>query len=193
MTINRIDQPAEFSGPSLDAFSAATRLGESVYISVDGRSLKVLGTGTTPDGRSVAWVSPDTDTASAFAQALKQTYGQGIANTVTRELGLAPSPGKPLSSRLIERAIDMARTSQTVMDGIDFTTILGCSARSNGTIFIDVCRQAGISPESLDAEARRHIDTAMRQKFEQALQSGASPVEPGTARAWLRELLARQR
>lgn len=168
-------------------------MGESVYISVDGRSLKVLGTGTTPDGRSIAWVSPDTDTASAFAQALRQAYGQGIATTVARELGLEPSPGKPLSSRLIERAIDMARTSQTVMDGVDFTTILGCSARSNGTIFINACHQAGILPESLDAEARRRIDAAMRQKFDQALQSGASPIEPATARAWLSDLLARHR
>jgi hypothetical protein len=190
MTINRIAQPPDVSGLSLDAFSEAARTGDSVQVSVDGRSLQVLGTGTTPGGRSVAWVAPDADTASLFTQALGQTYGHGVAALVARELSLTPGPGKPLSAHTIERAVDLAQTKRSVMDGIDFVTQLGFSAHSKGADFLAVCRQAGVPSDSLDTAARQRIDAAMQQKFDQAHQSETQPVDPATARGWLRELLA---
>ena len=190
MTINRIAQPPDLNGLSLDAFSEAARAGDSVSISADGHTLKVLGTGTAPNGRSVAWVASDADTTSLFTQALGQTYGHGIATSVARELSLDPGPGKPLSARTIERAVDLAQTKRSVMDGVDFITQLGLSARSKGSDFLDVCRQTGVSPDGLDATARQRIDSAMQQKFDLAHQTGTGPVDSATARGWLRELLA---
>lgn len=176
-------------GLSLDAFSQASRAGQAVYISASGQSLQVLGAGAMPDGRSVAWVAPDADTVSMFTQALEQTYGHGIASAVSRELGLYPSPGKPLASRAIERALDMAQTSAQALDGVNFITRLDCSATAGGPVFASVCKELGIAPGSVTAQESRRIDQAMQQKFDQAAQSGQTPVAPETARVWLRELL----
>ena len=176
-------------GLSLDAFSRASRAGEAICVSASGQSLQVLGTGAMPDGRSVAWVAPDADTVSMFTQALAQTYGHGIASAVSRELGLAPSPGKPLASRVIQRALDMAQTSAQALEGVNFITRLDCSASVGGPVFVSVCKELGIAPGSVTAGQRQGIDQAMQQKFDQAAQSGQTPVAPEAARAWLRGLL----
>jgi len=177
--------------PGLDRFEAATHGSESIYISVSGQSMQVLGTGTTPGGRSVAWVAPDVDTTRLFTEALEHSYGAGIAKTVARELGLEPSPGKPLSSRTVTQALDMAQTSSQALSGVDFVTRLDCSAGAQGAGFKAACQALGLDPSSLDPQRCRDIDQAMQLKFEQAAAQGHSPVAPETARAWLRELLQR--
>lgn len=189
MSINPVSIPPSPHGISLEAFSQATRAGDAVYISVSGQSLQVLGTGSTASGRSVAWVAPDMDTVSMFTEALARTYGSGIASAVSRELGLTPSPGKPLSSRTIERAIDMAQTSQQALEGVDFATRLGCSASMGAPVFREVCAELGIPPERIGPDKRQQIDQTMQQRFSEAASSGLSPVPLDTARSWLRELI----
>lgn len=175
--------------PDLGRFEAAARGSESIYISVSGQSMQVLGTGTTPGGRSVAWVAPDVDTTRLFTEALEHSYGTGIATTVARELGLEPSPGKPLSSRTVAQALDMAQTSTQALSGVDFVTRLDCSAGMQGAGFTAACHDLGLDPAGLDPQRRQDIDQAMLLRFEQAAAQGRSPVAPGTAQAWLRELL----
>lgn len=175
--------------PQLDAFTQAAQGGGDVFISVAGEHLQVLGTGATPGGRSVAWVAPDVDTVSMFSQALANTYGNGIASAVSRELGLAASPGKPLSSRTIEQAVDMAQTSRQALEGVDFATRLACSASTGSSVFMAACTQAGIDPASLDAQQRHTLDASMQHRFDQAAATGQSPVSLDTARAWLTQLL----
>lgn len=189
MTISPLVSGMPLSGPTLDAFAEATKTGNAVYVSVSGQSLQVLGTGVMPSGRSVAWVAPDVDTVSMFTEALSYTYGQGIAITVARELGLTPSPGTPLSSRTVTLALDMARTSSQALSGVDFGTRLDCSAVVGGPGFTAACQALGIAPASLDSAQRQRIDEAMERKFEQAAAQGQSPVAPDIAQAWLRELL----
>lgn len=188
MTIDSVSRPVP-GYPQLDAFTQAAQGGGDVFISVAGDQLRVLGTGATPGGRSVAWVAPDVDTSSMFAQALANTYGNGIASAVSRELGLAANPGKPLSSRTIEQAVDMAQASRQALEGVDFATRLACSASAGSSIFMAACNQAGIDPASLDAQQRRTLDADMQQRFDQAAASGQSPVSLDTARTWLSQLL----
>lgn len=189
MTIDSVSRPTPGS-PQLDAFTQAAQGGGDVYISVAGEQLQVLGTGTTPGGRSVAWVAPDVDTVSMFSEALARTYGNGIASAVSRELGLTASPGKPLSARTIELAVDMAQTSRQALDGVDFATRLACSASTGSTVFLSACAQAGIDPAGVDAQKRQAIDVAMQQRFDHAAGTGQSPVSLGTARTWLSAVLA---
>ena len=177
------------AAPSLDHFEAATQGAESVYLSVSGESMQVLGTGSTPGGRNVAWVAPDIDTTRQFTDALAHSYGPGIAQTIARELGLEPSPGKPLSSRTVTQALDMARTASQALSGVDFATQLDCSATSQGIGFKTSCEALGLDPASLSPQQRQHIDAAMQARFAQAAAQGLSPVSPDTARGWLRELL----
>src|SRR5690606_37994703 len=86
---------------ALEAFARAAEQGDHVYVEVSGDRYQVLATGQTPGGRSVAWIAPDSDTTSSFMQALGHAYGGTLSRTIERELGLAPNPGKPLSSRTI--------------------------------------------------------------------------------------------
>ncbi|WP_144630598.1 hypothetical protein [Bordetella genomosp. 13] len=188
MTIDSVSRPVP-GFPQIDAFTQAAQGGGDVYISVAGAQLQVLGTGATPGGRSVAWVAPDTDTVSMFSQALANTYGNGIASAVSRELGLAASPGRPLAARTIELAVDMAQTSRQALDGVDFATRLACSASTGSSVFMSACSQAGINPASLDVQQRHTLDAAMQQRFDQAAASGHSPVSLDTARTWLAQLL----
>ncbi|MBV7485187.1 hypothetical protein [Bordetella sp. BOR01] len=176
---------------ALDAFSKAAQAGGDVYISIDGQALQVLGTGTTASGRSVAWVAPNIDITSMFSQALANTYGNGIANAVSRELGLTATPGKPLSARVITQALDMAQTSRQALEGVDFATRLASSASMNSPLFLDACARAGVPADSLTAAQRQHIDSAMQRRFDDAASSGQTPVAHDTVRGWLAELLTR--
>jgi hypothetical protein len=177
-------------GPSLEHFETAAHGAEAVCISVSGQSMQVLGVGATPGGRSVAWVAPDVDTTRLFTEALGQTYGTGIARAVARELGLEPSPGKPLASRTVAQALDMAQTSSQAMSGVDFATRLDCSAAARGAGFQAACRSLGIEPSAIGPQRAAQIDQAMQARFEQAARQGQSPVAPATAQAWLKDLLA---
>lgn len=187
MTISSVTPSSPFI--SLDTFAKAAEGGQDVYVDIAGEKLQVLGVGATPSGRSVAWVAPDADTASMFTQALAHSYGQGIASAVARELGLEPSPGKPLSARTVATAIDMAETSSHALSGVDFMTRLATSAAGNSPAFQQACSDAGIAPSSLDTARRSALDQSMQTRFEQAARSGQSPVSLATAAGWLRDLL----
>ncbi|WYX20016.1 hypothetical protein WJ973_00485 [Achromobacter xylosoxidans] len=133
MTISSVTPSSPFV--SLDAFAKAAQSGEDVYVDIAGETLRVLGVGSTPGGRSVAWVAPNVDTTGMFAQALARSYGQGIASAVSRELGLEPNPGKPLSARTVTLALDMAQTSRDALSGVDFMTRLALSATNDAPAF----------------------------------------------------------
>ena len=189
MSIDSVSQLRP-GAPRIEDFTHAAQDGGDVYLSVSGEQLRVLATGTTPSGRQVAWVDPSLDTAQIFSRALADTYGNGIASAVSHELGLQAGPGKPLSARTVERAVDMAETSRVAMTGVDFATQLACSAVSGSAAFNDACRQAGIDPAAITPAQRQAVDTAMRERFDAAAASGLSPVSGDTARGWLRELVS---
>ncbi|WZB66609.1 hypothetical protein WJ971_00480 [Achromobacter xylosoxidans] len=174
MTISSVTPSSPFV--SLDAFAKAAQSGEDVYVDIAGETLRVLGVGSTPGGRSVAWVAPNVDTTGMFAQALARSYGQGIASAVSRELGLEPNPGKPLSARTVTLALDMAQTSRDALSGVDFMTRLALSATNDAPAFQQACRDAGVAPSGLDAGRRGALDQAMQARFDQAAESGHSPV-----------------
>lgn len=192
MNIHSSAPSAPRESPGLDDFASAAALGEGVYASAAGRSLQILGTGMTPSGRTVAWVEPDLDTTQLFTDALAHSHGIGITQTVVRELGLASNPGKPLASRTITQALDLAQTVAQVLSGVDFVTLLNHSAKSLGTGFTTLCQDMGISSADLTPDKRARIDQAMHEKFEQAAAQGISPVSSSTAREWLRTFLETQ-
>lgn len=189
MTINSSAPTAPRQLPSLDDFASAATRGEAVYASSTGRSLQTLGTGATPSGRTVAWVEPDVDTTRLFTEALAQSHGIGISQTVALELGLVSNPGKPLASRTITQALDMAQTLAQVFSGVDYVTQLNHSAVARGTGFTALCQDMGISAADFTPDQQKRIDQAMREKFEQAAAQGNSPVSSNTAREWLRALI----
>lgn len=174
---------------SVEQFAEAAKGNESVYLSISGQSMQVLGVGTTPGGRTVAWVAPDVDTTRMFIEALQESYGPGIAKAIAQELGLQPSPGKPLSSRTVIHALDMARTAGRALSGIDFVTALEYSAQNAGLGFKAVCQDLNLDPGSLDDQQRKAIDQALQERFQQAASEGRSPVPPETVRSWLYEVL----
>lgn len=179
MTISSVTPSSPFV--SLDAFAKAAQSGEDVYVDIAGETLRVLGVGSTPGGRSVAWVAPNVDTTGMFAQALARSYGQGIASAVSRELGLEPNPGKPLSARTVTLALDMAQTSRDALSGVDFMTRLALSATNDAPAFQQACRDAGVAPSNLDAARRGALDQAMQARFDQAAEAGHGPVSLATA------------
>ena len=162
----------------------------------DGSQLRVLAQGSTPSQRSVAWVEPDSnvDASSIFIDALSRSFSSGIQSAVGRELGLAPAPApnRPLSSRQVEQAIDMAETAQRAMSGVDFLTQLDCKAASNGGSFQRACSELGIPTGDVGALQRRNIDQAMTRQFHEAAEQGRSPVEAATALQWLKQAIASQ-
>lgn len=192
MNINSSVPQTSRERPDLADFASAASRGEAVYASSKGRSLQILGTGTTPNGRIVAWVEPDIDTTQLFTDALAHSHGMGIANTVARELGLISNPGKPLASRTVTQALELAETVAQVLAGVDFVTQLSHSAKALGTGFTALCQEMDINISDLSAEQRKHIDQAMHEKFEQAAAQGIGPVSDDTAREWLRAILKTQ-
>ncbi|MET4580339.1 hypothetical protein [Ottowia thiooxydans] len=179
--------------PPLDAFSSAARSNESIKLTLDGERWQVQGTGVLPgSGRQVAWVKPDSDqvdTTSAFVQALGQSFSAGISRAVARELDLSPAPGKALSSRKVEQAVDMAQHSQQALSGVDFFTRLQFSASSGGSEFKRVSAQEGITGK-LPTDVLARLDQILDQKFSDAVKTGASPVAYRDAENWLKEALA---
>ena len=158
-------------------------------MSRDGTQWKVLATGTTPSQRSVAWIEPEADSTSAFVGALGQSFSSGIQASVVRELGLDPAPGKPLSSRTVMQAIDMAQTSRTALQGVDFLTRLQVSAARGSEAFMSACRELELEPQSVSTQQRQQIDERMLVRFESAQAGNSSPVAEALAREWLAQEL----
>lgn len=68
-------------------------------------------------------------------------------------------------------------------------TRLALSATNDAPAFQQACRDAGVAPSGLDAGRRGALDQAMQARFDQAAESGHSPVSLATAAGWLRDLL----
>jgi hypothetical protein len=175
--------------PSLETYTEAAKDGHNLYVHIDGNERRVLSWGKSPTGRSVAWLEPDVDTTSMFTQALAQAYGQGIASAVSRQLGLEPSPGEPISARIVMSAVDMADTAKDAMAGVDFLSLLSTSAVSNTPVFRQACKDCRLNPDAITAQQRTALDDAMKARFQAAAHEGTSPVSLQTAAQWLRELL----
>ncbi len=179
------------AGPSLDSFREAANKGASLYVSHDGCEWQVLATGTMPDERSVAEAGPGADSQSAFIGALGRVFSAGIQAAVVRDLGLAPAPGQPLASGLVQQAIAMAKTSQQAMLGVDFMTRFMCSAVTRSGGFTAACRAEGRPLEAVSGLECEAIDAAMQRRFAQAASQGKAPVPLALAQQWLQfELLA---
>jgi len=195
MSIAPLPPTIPLSGvPGVDAFQSAAAQGPQVVVAVDGRDLRVLAQGSMDGGsaqRSVAWVQSDLDVAGMFMQALSQAYGGGISAAVARELGLEPAPGRPLESRLVLQAVDMAQTGQRALAGVDFLTQLEHSAAAQGSAFRTVLADMGLAPSALSSTQRQQIDAAMTDRFLSATQAGEVPVTPETAASWLKDTISR--
>ena len=105
---------------SVDDFRKYADQASAVAIISHHARLKVIAVGMTPDGRAIAWLDPSIDTARHFMDALGDAFGERASVQTARELALAPAPGKVLPSALVHRAIDMAQTAKTALEGVDF-------------------------------------------------------------------------
>ncbi len=180
--------------PVLDRFREGAEHGAELQVSVDGDVFKILATGqlNTASGatRSVAWVHSDEDTTGIFLKAMSQSYGARVSNIIANELGLCPSPGKPLASRLVQQAFEMAKVSRGALEGVDFITLLDRSAVTGGKDFQNAVAKMNVNLTSLNADTRRWIDSQMKSRFDDANANGQSPVSPEVASVWLRGLIA---
>lgn len=173
------------SPPGLETFQQAAQQSEWLHVSQDGTEWQVKAAGTTPSQRSVAWVEPHADTTTAFVAALGQSFSRGIQSAVAHELGLQPAPGRPLAGRTVLQAIDMAQTSQTAMQGVDFLTRLNVSAAHGSAAFVDACRLVGRDPAGISQEQRALLDARMDQRFGAAQAEKQGPVSDPVAQDWL--------
>jgi nucleotide-binding universal stress UspA family protein len=193
MTITNPAGGSPLGPPALDAFRQSAQDAPEVRVAFDAGSYKVQGQGQfsgAGGNRAVAWVQGESDTTSMFVQALAQSFGGGLSAAVARELGLDPAPGRPLASRLVSQAVDIARTGQQALSGVDFLTLLDHSAAAGGMGFKAVLGPLPIDPATLDGAARAAIDARVKLKFEEAAARGESPVLAATAQAWVKaELL----
>ena len=191
MTIATLPPLSGIAQLSLSSFRDSATKGENLRVVHDGSLWKVEACGTAVTERSGATEKPETDTTSAFIEALGKAFSRGIQDAVVRELELIPQPGQPLESRTVLRAIAMAEASQQAMEGVDFMTRLMFSAASQSAGFIDACVAIGLSPAAVSAEQRKSVDACMQERFAQAAHLGEFPVAPALAQQWLRaELMA---
>lgn len=179
--------------PSLDAFRKEAENHDAITLSLEGETWQVRGVGALPgSGRQVAWVqsdNPQVDTTSEFVNALSRSFSSGISKAVTGLLDLQPNPGKPLASRTVSEAIDMAKTGAQAISGVDFFTRLQFSATTGGTEFQRVRQEMGLSSK-LDMNDLKMVDSRLDQEFAKAQENGTSPVTYQTAESWLRDALA---
>lgn len=190
MNISSVSPLGSASGTSpLDAFRQGAAQAEQVVVQLDGQNFTVLGQGQTASGRSVAWVQGDTDTTRMFLDAMSQSFGGAVSQAIARELGLEPAPGKPLASRLIEQALDMAQTSQRALGGVDFLTLMDHSAQVGSASFRASCAELGIPPQQVGPEQRHQIDQWVRQQADAAVSQGQSPLSPPQVQGWLQEAI----
>lgn len=175
--------------PALEAFREGASRGDAVRVSVDGKDFQVLAEGriegSAGPGRSVAWVQDDADTTGMFVQALSQGFGSRLSAAVAQELGLAPAPGQPLASRLVQQALDMAQTGSQALSGVDFLTQFEHSAVAGGAAFTRAAGAAGIDPKELSADTRAMLDRQLQARFDAAAAAGDSPVASHIVSGWV--------
>ncbi len=177
---------------SIDAFQQAASTGTEIQVSEQDGQLKLLGTGETPSRRQVAWVEGSqqgNDAAALFLQTLLGSYGNRIGQAVARELGLDTQAGKPLTSRQVNLAIDMAATSQTAFSGMNFLSRTAISASANNAEFRAACGEAGVSAQSMDSDARKAIDLVFAKAFNAAADGDRNHIDLPTARSLMRDAI----
>ena len=103
----------------VEDFRRGAELGDELRLQVDGENFKLIASGKTPSGRSVAWVEGG-DATGMFVSALKEAYGERLSQAIASELGLQAAQGKPLSSRVVTQALSMAETAGHALDGVRF-------------------------------------------------------------------------
>jgi hypothetical protein len=181
------------SGPSLADFREVASKGEAVLVTVQGQSCTVLAQGVLQGkfgDRSVLHVQSDVDTTGLFMQAMSDSFGMSLSKTIVDELGLTPSLGKPIGSRNVILALDMAETSMATLEAVDFMTMLDCSATGCGPNFRSALQQLGLASVSVSQTEKVAIDQHMRLRFAQAAAGGESPVAHATAMYWLKTELS---
>jgi hypothetical protein len=181
------------SGLSLADFREVASKGEAVLVTVQGQSYTVLAQGVLQGkfgDRSVLHVQSDVDTTGLFMQAMSDSFGTSLSKTIVDELGLTPSPGKPIGSRNVMLALDMAETSMATLEAVDFMTMLDCSATGGGPNFRSALQQLGLASASVSQTEKVAIDQHMRLRFAQAVAGGESPVAHATAMSWLKTELS---
>lgn len=114
---------------ALDDFRQFSERGSAVAVVIHCEKMQVIAVGSTPDGRSVAWLQPDIDTTKHFLAALTKEFGAPLAENTARELRLLPQPGKALPSRVVRSAIDMAETALVALEGARFLETLPVKTR----------------------------------------------------------------
>lgn len=181
-------------GPSLESFRQGAALADQLQaIEVEGQRFTVQASGQMPTqagSRSVDWVQGDVDTTGLFMQAFSASFGGRLSAAVAQELGLAPAPGKPLASRLVNQALDMAQTGQQAFAGIDFLTQVAHSASAGGVAFKAVMAELALPLSALSKTDCSAIDSRMQQRLDAATAQGHSPVAASQMADWLRSELA---
>lgn len=185
MSISTLSIPLGIASLSLNSFRESAGNGGTLQVVHDGSTWTVWARGTTVTERLGSRRAFEVDTTSIFVDALGRAFSRGIQEAVVRELGLAPSPGKPLDSRLVLQSIAMAETSQKALQGVDFMTQLMFSAGAHSMAFVAACRELGLPPDAIGPQQRAAIDACMQQRFARAAQQGQCPVAPELAQQWL--------
>lgn len=123
MTVSRLDTTSGAGRPSLsvDDFSREASFGRDLRIEIHGESYKIVAAGSTPSGRSVEWIESSDDATRLFIEALADSYGVSLSRAIIDELGLRPTPGKPLSARTVTMALAMVETARDALDGVHFS------------------------------------------------------------------------
>lgn len=184
---------------SLQAFLNAAEQDEYVTVRELENGPAVIAVGRTATGRRVAWIDDSVPGAlpeaavtatAAFLAALENTYGSRIRDLVRREIAL-PKQGEPLPSTLVQRAVRLARSAQTLFAGDNFMTRLRLSAKAGGPPFIGACRALGLAPESLGPGQRALADLFFAQAFDKAASGDTVQVDDATATALFHDAVER--
>ena len=180
--------------PSISAFKRAAQEGVMVEIFIDGSTFDVRARGhlNTHGGsdHSVDWVTPQhQDTTHFFLQALKKNYGDKLSAITSRELAIESTHGKPLASRIVINALNMAETSSTALCGVDYFTRLEHSAEFGGSAYRKALIELKIEAPLIREDQKKSIDKVMLEKFNQEAAAGRSPIASIVVKNWLLEEL----
>jgi hypothetical protein len=176
--------------PSISDFKRAAQEGVMVEIFIDGSTFDVRARGhlNTHGGsdHSVDWVTPQQqDTTHFFLQALRKSYGDKLSSITSRELGIESTRGKPLASRIVINALNMAETSSTALCGVDYFTRLEHSAEFGGSAYRKALIELKIESSLIREDQKKSIDKLMLEKFDQEASAGRSPVASNVVKNWL--------
>lgn len=177
---------------SLDAFRAAVADGDGWLEVTSGGTLEVVAT-RRKFGRSVTWVrngaGADPQLGGLFIEALGRAFGEAMAADIAGECDVRPDDGKPLATRAVRRALDMAAHRQGIYQGMNFLTRLQFAARGRGPEFLASCAAAGVAPGALAPRMLDAIDARFGMLFDQAADGDRTFVDLLRACALMRQTL----